>query len=182
MKNRIGSIIASLFFLCGAVIFSFLFFNCINEYQKYNVTIEELNYEKLTFDRYVKSKVGDTYEIYFMEYDFPFEIDGITQRELNKKQLRNLESGDILDVYYRNSDSKKYTYEICELKDEDISYLNFNDYLSTNKANEITGIIVCPILILIGIGISSFFIFVCFKLKWFYRGVQLLNVLPLGGA
>ena len=115
MKNRIGSIIAAFFFLCEAVMFSFLFVNCINEYQKYNVTIEELNYEKLTFDRYeqiVRSNSGDTYEIYFMEYDFPFEIDGITQIELNKKQLKNLESGDILDVYYRNSDSKKYTYEI----------------------------------------------------------------------
>lgn len=168
MKNRIGSIIAALFFLCEAVMFSFLFVNCINEYQKYNVTIEELNYEKLTFDRYeqiVKSKAGDTYEIYFMEYDFPFEIDGITQRELNKKQLKNLESGDILDVYYRNSDSKKYTYEICELKDDVINYLDFNDYLSVNKTNEITGIIICPILVLIGIGLGGFFVFICIKLR-----------------
>ena len=168
MKNRIGSIVAALFFLCEAVMFSFLFVNCINEYQKYNVTVEEINYEKLTFVRYeqiVRSQSGDTYEIYFMEYDFPFEIDGITQKELNKKQLRNLESGDILEVYYRNSDSKKYTYEICELKDEDVSYLDFNDYLSVNKGNEITGMIVCPILILIGISLCSFFTFISIKFK-----------------
>ena len=45
------------------------------------------------------------------------------------------------------------------------NYLDFNDYLSVNKTNEITGIIICPILDLIGIGLSSFFIFVSIKLK-----------------
>ena len=140
----------------------------INNYQKYNITYEDLNYEKLTFDRYeqiVRTKSGDTYEIYFVEYDDPFEIDGITQRELDKKQLDYLESGDKVEVYYRKGDSKKYTFEICELKNDDATYLEFSDYLSVNKANEITGLIVCPILILIGVTLSGFFIFISIKLK-----------------
>ena len=97
MKNRIVSLIVSLFFICEAIMFIFLFFNCIDNYHKYNITYEDLNYEKLTFDRYeqiVRIKSGDTYEIYFVEYDDPFEIDGITERELDKKQLDYLESGD----------------------------------------------------------------------------------------
>ena len=31
---------------------------------------------------------------------------------------------------------KKYTFEICELKNDDATYLEFSDYLSVNKANE----------------------------------------------
>ena len=72
MKNRIVSLIVSLFFICEAIMFIFLFINCIDNYQKYNITYEDLNYEKLTFDRYeqiVRIKSGDTYEIYFVEYD-----------------------------------------------------------------------------------------------------------------
>lgn len=168
MKNRIVSLIVSLFFICEAIMFIFLFINCIDNYQKYNITYEDLNYEKLTFDRYeqiVRTKSGDTYEIYFVEYEDPFEIDGITQRELDKKQLDYLESGDKVEVYYRKGDSKKYTFEICELKNDDATFLKFSDYLSVNKANEITGLIVCPILILIGVALSGFFIFISIKLK-----------------
>lgn len=70
-----------------------------------------------------------------------------------------------MEVYYRKGDSKKYTFEICELKNDDATYLEFSDYLSVNKANEITGLIVYPILILIGVALSGFFILLYIKLK-----------------
>lgn len=44
----------------------------------YKIGYNDLKCEKLTLDRYeqiIRSKGGDIYEIYFEEYDIPFEID-----------------------------------------------------------------------------------------------------------
>ncbi len=168
MKNKINLIFALILFIGIDSLFVFLFFNCLNEYKKYDISYEELVYEKLTFDRYeriIKSKGGDTFEIYFEEYDVPFEIDNITQKELNKKELKDLKDGEKLDVYYRENDSKKYEYEICEMKSQDVTYLEFSNYISVNRNNEILGMIISPILVIISTFLCGFFIYLFISIR-----------------
>ena len=97
-------------------------------------------------------------------YDIPFEIDNITQKELNKKGLNKITKGDSLKVFYRESDSKKYDYEICQLLDDNIVYLDFKDYISVNRTNQVIGMIVCPILVLFSVFLVSFFIWMTIKI------------------
>ena len=167
MKNRILSSIAAIIFVGFGFLFGFLFFNCIKEYKEYDIGYNDLKCETLTFDRYeqiIRSKGGDIYEIYFEEYDIPFEIDNITQKELNKKGLNKITKGDSLKVFYRESDSKKYDYEICQLLDDNIVYLDFKDYISVNRTNQVIGMIVCPILVLFSVFLVSFFIWMTIKI------------------
>ena len=75
-------VIITILSLCS-VLFSWLFINCINLYNSFDVQYSELVSEKLTFNRYETipmAKSGDIYEIYFEEYNHPFEVSSITQK------------------------------------------------------------------------------------------------------
>ena len=148
--------------LC-CILFSGLFINCIKLYGTFDVTYEVLTHQNLTFDKY-EMNGEDTYGIYFKEYDTPFEISSITQKEFNKKELAKLEAGTIVEAYYTNSDSKKFNYEICEMKKDSIIYLTLNDFVKVNQNNQVVGMIMCPImvagsivLIVVFIKISNFY-------------------------
>lgn len=155
-------VIITILSLCS-VLFSWLFIHCINLYNSFDVQYSELVSEELTFNRYETipmARGGDIYEIYFEEYDHPFEVSRITQKELNKKELAKLTKGTIFNVFYRDSDSKKYEFEICEMKSDSVIILALSDFVRVNQNNQIVGIILCPILV----GICIFLIVIFIKL------------------
>lgn len=155
-------VIITILSLCS-VLFSWLFINCINLYNSFDVQYSELMSEKLTFNRYETipmARGGDIYEIYFEEYDHPFEVSRITQKELNKKELAKLTKGTTFNVFYRDSDSKKYEFEICEMKSDSVIILTLSDFVRVNQNNQIVGMILCPILV----GIDIFLIVIFIKL------------------
>lgn len=151
MGKKIGfGIIITILGLCAGL-FTWLFFNCINLYNSFNVQYDDLIYEELTFNKYekiFKGKGGSLYEIYFDEYDKPFEISGITQKALNKDALNELEKSMIVEVYYLESDSKSYTYEICEMKKNSLKFLSLSNYKKVNQDNQIIGMVMCPLMVL----------------------------------
>lgn len=163
MTHKIGQIVITTILSLCSILFSWLFVNCINLYNSFDVQYSELVYEQLTFDRYETipmAKSGDLYEIYFEEYDHPFEVSSITQKELNKKELTKLTEGTIFNVFYRDSDSKKYEFEICEMKSDTIIILTLTDFVRVNQNNQIVGMILCPILV----GMVIFLIVIFIKL------------------
>ena len=96
-KNKIGKIIVGSFIftilIAGSIGFMLLFLNCIKLYRSFDVSYTDLKYEELTFERYeiaYRSRGGDPYEIYFKEYEKPFEVDCITVKKLDKKAIKML--------------------------------------------------------------------------------------------
>ena len=161
MTHKIDLIVIITILSLCSVLFSWLFIHCINLYNSFDVQYSELLSEELTFNRYEtisRVKSGDIYEIYFEEYNHPFEVSSITQKELNKKELSKLTKGTIFHVFYRDSDSKKYEFEICEMKSDSITILTLSDFVRVNQNNQIVGMILCPILV--GMNIFLIVIFI----------------------
>ena len=52
MTNKIGQIVIITILSLCSILFSWLFVNCINLYNSFDVQYSELVYEQLTFDRY----------------------------------------------------------------------------------------------------------------------------------
>ncbi len=130
--------------------FTFLFANCIINYQKFDVEYNELAYRQLTFKEYEKIKKGrggDFYEIYFKEYEKPFVIDNITKNGLDKEALEKLEKNQVIEIYYCESSSINYEYSICEMKSKSTVLLSLSDCIEVNQTNQMAGMIVCPIMI-----------------------------------
>ena len=149
-KNIVRAIILLILLSCS-ILFTWLFFNCIRLYNVFDVEYSDLTYKELTFTKYVKKSAGKSgymYGIYFAEYDDPFEVSSITFKKVNKEEIYNLNNGDVLQVYFCDSDSKHYTYEICDMKYGSKNLLLLSDFVKVNQNNQVIGMIVCPIMVL----------------------------------
>lgn len=138
-------------FVAMGGLFTFMFLNSFYFYNEFDLDYGDLTYEELTFDRFEKKRSGKSswrYEIYFDEYDKPFEISTITNKKLDKKALEGLMNGEIIKVYYCDTSNRNYDYEICEFSSDSTVLLSLADYVETNQDNQIAGMIVCPILML----------------------------------
>ncbi len=120
-------------------------------------------YEELTFRKYEKLdgyKTDKKYIVYFEEYEKPFEISTISDKKLDKTSLGNLTKGESIKVYYKDTSSKnkKYDYVICEFSHDSAVLLSLSDYVETNQNNQIAGMIVCPIMVIVGLFLVGFFV------------------------
>lgn len=131
-------------------LFTFMFCNSFYFYSEFDLDYSDLTYEELTFNRVEKKRGYRTwrYEMYFDEYDKPFEISTITNKKLDKKALEDLMNGEIIKVYYCDTSNRNYDYEICEFSSDSTVLLSLTDYVESNQDNQIAGMIVCPILML----------------------------------
>ena len=148
-KTVINLILLIVVLLAGFILSIFSFINSIQAYSRFEVAYDKLKYEQLTFEKYEvvqKYKTGTTYAIYFEEYEAAFCIGPITQKKLNKTAVKELSAGKKIEIYYRNSNSPNYIFDICEMKDNDNIFLALEDYQSVNQNNQIIGMIVSPIM------------------------------------
>ena len=154
-KKRLIDLILIIILISGGFILSSLgFIHTIQEYTRIeNISRNDLQYEKLTFEKYEVVevyKVGTVYEIYFEEYKEAFCVHPIIQKALNKETIKKLEKGTKLEIYYTNSTIKNssvsYISEICEMKNHSNICLALEDYKSVNQDNQIMGMIICPIV------------------------------------
>lgn len=158
MKNRILKIFILLVLLLFLALFVFLFINNIY-YHSYFKELEcsDVMYEELTFEKYKKIRgsrhSSPRYEIYFYEYDDPFEITGIVINKFDEEALNNLVRNQKIQVYYEDD------YDICQMKCGSITLLSFSDYKEENIENQALGIIISPILMLMVIFLISLFIY-----------------------
>ena len=168
-KNiKMSLIFGFLFDFCILCLFVFLCFNNVSLYSSFEVAYEDFICEELTFDRYETKKymvgrvISYKYEIYFEEYERPFIIDTIADRELDEQALKNLKENDIIKVYYRQDSSGKYMYRICEMSKDSTMLLSLADYVKLNRNNQIAGMIIYPIFICIALFLA---VILVFKLK-----------------
>jgi len=151
MWKKIGSFLIITLLIFVICLFSNLFINCIKLYSAFDIDYNDLRYAELTFEKYElikKYKSGDFYEIYFEEYDKPFEISSITKKEVDKNLLNNLKYKDKVKVYFIDNSSQKYPYEICEMKSKNAILLELSNFKDANQENQVVGMIMCPIMIL----------------------------------
>ena len=151
MLKKIGSFLIIGLLMFVVCLFINIFINCISLYSSFDVDYNDLRYAELTFEKYElikKHKSSDLYEIYFEEYDKPFEISGVTKREVDKNALNDLNMKDKIKVYFTDNSSNKYTYEICEMKSNTATVLELSNYIEANKENQVVGMVLCPIMIL----------------------------------
>lgn len=140
IKYGVIMLITSLCF----VFFFVCFINCINFYNSFNVEKENLKYEELTFIKYEAKK--SNYEIYFEGYDKPFAIAGIADNKIDEKDLAKIKENEKCIIYYLDSNSKKYEYDIYEFTTETTTILDLNTCVKVNRNNQMVGMIVCPCL------------------------------------
>ncbi len=151
MKSKGLLIFVSILLIGFIALFSFLFINCIRYYSEFDISYEDTIREEVTFEEYdiiEHSKGGNEYELYFYEHSEPFNVSGITQKKLDKRALRNLNSGDALVIYYVTDGDG---YSVCEINCGTTSILKLSDYVKANQSNQLVGTIICPILILIAL-------------------------------
>ncbi|MBO5261772.1 MAG: hypothetical protein J6B45_01875 [Clostridia bacterium] len=114
MFDKIFSLVVT---ILGLLLSIALLLFCIYCYFWFDVDYSELTYSQLTFKEYKVAHVrGEFYEIYFQEYEDPFEISVITAMRTNKTALKSLKANDTVDVYFCENSSSKYNYTICEIK------------------------------------------------------------------
>ena len=158
MKKRIGMIFILLVLLLFLAFFVFLFINNIY-YHSYFKELEcsDVMYEELTFEKYEKIRGrrhrSPRYEIFFYEYDEPFEITGIVINKFDEEALNLLVRKQKIQVYYEDD------YDICQMKCGSITLLSFSDYKEKNVENQIIGMIISSIFM---------FIFICFVSLFIY--------------
>ena len=146
MFDKIFSLVVTI--LC-LLFFIALLLLCIYYYFWFDVDYSELTYSQLTFKEYKVAHVrGEFYEIYFQEYEAPFEISVITAKRTSKRALKSLKANDTVDVYFCEDSSSKYNYTICEIKCGSTIPVSLDDYKGANQDNHRIGIIACPFMIL----------------------------------
>lgn len=147
MKNKAVKILAVSLVLLLFGVFVFLFVNCVISYNGYDLDYDDLKYEQLTFKSYINIDAGRSYwyEIYFEEYEKPFQIDSISQKCVDREALDALGNYETVKVYYRDNSSKKYDFEICEMQGGAGVIISLSDYIKYNKNNQILGMILCAV-------------------------------------
>lgn len=148
MKNKAVKILSISFVLLLFGFFVFLFVNCVISYNGYDLDYDDLKYAELTFKSYRKvdgAKSAEWYEIFFTEYEKPFEIDSISEDGVDEKALDALGNDETVKVYYRDNSSKKYDYEICEMQSGSALIFSLSDYIKYNQNNQILGMILCAV-------------------------------------
>lgn len=146
MKNKAVKILAVSLVLLLFGVFVFLFVNCVISYNGYDLDYGDLKYAELTFKSYKKvdgAKSAEWYEIFFTEYEKPFEIDSISEDGVDEKALDALGNYETVKVYYRDNSSKKYDFEICEMQGGAGVIISLSDYVKCNRNNQILGMILC---------------------------------------
>ena len=87
-KIPIDLILVVILVSCGFILSSLGFIYSIQKYTQIdNISHNDLQYEKLTFEKYEVVevyKVGTVYEMYFEEYENAFCVHPFVQKELNK--------------------------------------------------------------------------------------------------
>ena len=169
MKKKIDISLILLIVLLslGLLLFGGMFINSIQNYSRFgNISYDDLEYEQLTFKKFKfvsGYKISPTYEIYFEEYEEAFCMQNHTLTALNETALKQLKSGEIVELYYKNAKDKNYIFDICEINNEDTIFLSLEDYKRVNQNSEIVGLIIGPIFFLL----ESSLLFIIIKNRGF---------------
>ncbi len=166
----VGAFFVMALFMIGVFIESiYLYFEYKVEYD--DLTYGELSFsecERLQFYKWndaIMQKSGYKYIVYFEEYGESFEISKVCNKKLDIESLEKIKTGEKLQVYYKESHSRKFDYEIFELKRGSKTLLSLDDCVEKNLKNQVMVMIMCPICAIGAIALAIFFI-------WFYRDVD----------
>jgi hypothetical protein len=113
---------------------------------------DSLVYEECTFVRCEQKNTAKSslYYIYVEEYEKPMEIDNIVISQIDREALFTLEPGDKITVSKHDGQKECTLYSLSHGETDILSY---QDYLSRHNNNNMTGIVVCSILLCMTVGL-----------------------------
>ena len=149
LKLLIGSIVCSLVLLCA-----FIF--CLCEYITGSLTHDQAQEKNYIFDSF-ENKDGKNY-VYVEQEKTPLLITSIAMNPDLYDALEELASGTEIHCYVIKTRALGFDYEIVELEAGSL-LLSLDDYNQQNKSNSLTGVILCPILLLLSGGATFIFAF-----------------------
>ena len=156
-QKRLQTKKAILILFLGSVFITILciygFFYSVKEYN-HTVTYDQLEKKEYTFTRFEKN--DGIYYFYVSEQEKPLLITSVTMHPKLFDNIDELDSGDKLTCYVKNTDSRVYSFEVVEIIGEN-EVLTLEKYNQENKNNGLIGLIITPIFTLISVFLSVLF-------------------------
>lgn len=139
--------------IIGGLIFS------ICQYCSGKVGYDKLEQREYTFVKYeiTSGKYGGNIEIYVKEEKKPlFGSPNYVKKAVNMDILKNAKAGDKLIVWVDDSSSLFHSYNVHEGKINGKYFLRLEDYQKYNAKNDIIGIVICSVMLVIGLSVGIF--------------------------
>lgn len=139
------------------IIFIALFVLSICQYYSGAAGYDKLEQREYTFVKYVipSGKYGGDIEIYVKEEKKPLiGSPGFVKKAVNMDVVENAKAGDKLIVWVDNSISLFHSYNVHEGKINGKYFLRLEDYQKYHKQNDVGGIVICSVMLVIGLSVG----------------------------
>ena len=149
LKLLIGGVVALLILLC-------FFASSLHRYINGAVTYDHAQEKNYTFTSF-KNEDGKNY-VYVEQEETPLLITSITMNKELLKILDGMEQGTDIHCYVIKTTTRGFDYEIVELE-ANTRLLSLDEYNQRNKSNDLGGVILGAVLLLISGGVTYLFSF-----------------------
>ncbi|MBQ8398341.1 MAG: hypothetical protein IJX08_00055 [Clostridia bacterium] len=129
--------------------------NNFYQYSRLPLTEEKTVQKNYTFAEFEKD--NRLYLVYVTEEQQPLEIASVTMHPALFDALKELGRGDAISCLLLPRDSARSSYEIVAISGEESALLTLEKYNQNQKSNLITGLILSPIMTLLGAGMTAVF-------------------------
>ena len=137
-----------------SLLFVFMFFVSLNDYQKSKTTYQDLIYKEFTVESVREKTYSDADIVFYIdvvEEEKNIKINNVLTHKNVNAGTRSLQKGDKIYCYLIEKSSN---YEIVELKKEDSTILSLDQYNEIYKRESILGFLISPIGFAIVFGFS----------------------------
>ena len=138
----------------------------IYQYCSGAVGYDKLEQREYTFGKYeiMRGKYGGGIEIYVKEEEQPLiGCPNFARKAVNEDILDHAKAGDKLVVWVSNNSSLFYSYNVHDGKINGKYFLRLEDYQKYHAKNDIFGVVLCSVLLVVGLVGVCFYLIVIAK-------------------
>ena len=129
--------------------------NAVKGYDSYSIR----TYTYVISKKVKRYKSGSIYEIIVIEEDKPLIVYNIAAPAVDNKLLSSLNEGEAINVYINTEKQMdEYSYEVVDIKYGDNIILSLAEHQKRGKNNALAGYIFVPLLSLMMLGVSIYFL------------------------
>lgn len=129
--------------------------NAMKGYDSYSIR----TYTYVSSKKVKRYKSGSIYEIIVIEEDKPLIVYNIAAPAVDNKLLSSLNEGEAINVYINTEKQMdEYSYEVVDIKYGDNIILSLAEHQKRGKNNALAGYIFVPLLSLMMLGVSIYFL------------------------
>lgn len=161
-RYKIGYLLSTILTLLFSIAFGLLMIVITNQHKDAGKGYDFYSIRTYTYvssKKVKRYKSGSIYEINVTEEDKPLIVYNIAAPAVDNKLLSSLNEGDAITVYINTEKQMdEYSYEVVEIKSEGNIILSLSDHQKREKNNALAGYVVIPILSLMMLGVSIYFL------------------------